>query len=60
MKMLIIVSIVSSTNSLGAYVNLKCVISNQFSYIMVLFKQNIIVAMIKVASVAVKQGHIFR
>lgn len=59
MKMLIIISIVISTNSLTAYVDLKCVISNQFSYIMILLKQNII-AMNLVISVVLKQCHIFR
>lgn len=58
MKMLIIISIVISTNSLTEYVDLKCVISNQFSYIMILLKQNII-AMNLVISVVLKQCHIF-
>lgn len=60
MKMLIRISIVTSINSLRAYVNLKCVISNQFSYIVVLFKQNIIIAMNKVISVVLKQCRSFR
>lgn len=60
MKMLIRISIVTSINSLRAYVNLKCVISNQFSYIVVPFKQNIIIAMNKVISVVLKQCRSFR